>query len=72
MFAGILSGLIAMRKFLEKNGWGGHSSFCIVVFQQIQFICDLQDAPNQKNSSFDFSLKAILLQFWKKSHFLKN
>ena len=38
IFAAVLSGLIIMRNFLEKNGKNiifGHTAICIVVFQQI-------------------------------------
>ena len=65
-----------MRKCLEKNGKNvilGHISFFIAVFNKFQFTCDLHDALNQKNSSsFDFSSKAILLQFFKNRIFWKN
>ena len=64
IFPAILCGLIVMRKFLEKNGKNvilGHSALCIV-----KFTYDLHGALNQKNnSSFDFSLEAILLQCFK-------
>ena len=58
IFAASLSGLIAMRKFLQENGKNvifGHIPFCIVVFPKFQFTYDLHDALNQKNNnSFDF------------------
>ena len=59
-----------MQKNLEKNGKNvmlQHIAFCIVVFfNKFQLTCELNDALNQKNnSSFDFSLKAILLQYFK-------
>ena len=69
IFAAILS---VMRIVLEKYGKNvtfEHIAFCIVFFfslNKFQFTCDLHDALNQKNnSSYDFSLKTILLQFWK-------
>ena len=64
-----------MQKYLEKNGknvflW--YIAFCIVVFQQFKFIGDLRDALNQKKQHcFHFSLKAILLHFFKNRIFWK-
>ena len=60
----------------EKNGKNailGHIAFCIVVFQQISvYLWPAWCTKSEKNSSFDFTLKAILLQFFKNHIFWKN
>ena len=65
-----------MRKFLEKNSKNvilRHIVFCIVVFQQSSFTCDLHDALNQeKQQLFWFLLKSDFSAILEKSHFLKK
>ena len=69
----MLNGVIVMRNSLERNGKNvilGHIAFCIVVFQQISLYLRPARCTNQNNnSSFEFYVKAILLQFWKNRDF---
>ena len=57
------------KMFGEKRLKGNDGAYCFLYscfFNKFQFTCDLHDALNQTdNSSFDFSLEAILLPFFK-------